>query len=307
MKQSPELPARQLPDKPLCSAVSGEARADSGNAAELEETPRAVPVRDLIASLALPRDNLSASLLSLAKFFSLPLDAKLILQLRQQTLSQNPANTARERSPEDPPLPEPLRFAALAAAAAAGKRAVLSPDALARYAAALALPGRDNPEDEGEAETEQEELPGKAPGFSKPRERSDFAERIEARLPLLGVLNRIPGRDGRRWISLPFSFKQDGVLCKVSLRILAADSNGIPWKAERIALDIKTEGRRWSFMLENAGKEGFARVVFGALPPLAPRSERDLRKLLGGFAEKLVVRDLSQGALSEEEAGQWGM
>jgi hypothetical protein len=260
----------------------------------------------LVLSLALPRDSLSASLLSLAKFFSLPLDQKLILQLRQQALSQAPTNKPPEHSPEDPPLPEPLRFAALAAAAAAGKRVVLSPEALARYATALAVPGQDAPEDEEEAGTERKDTPGEAPGFSKPRERGDFAERIEGRLPLLGVLNRIPGRDGRRWISLPFSFEQDGVVCGVSLRILVADTNGIPWKAERMALDIRTGQRRWSFMLENAGERGFARAVFGVLPPLGSHSERGLRELLGGFAEKLVPRDLSQGALSEEEAGQWG-
>jgi hypothetical protein len=304
MKLSPELPARQLLDKPLRSVLSGESRANPGDVAG--EASRTVPVQDLVRSLGLPGDGLSASLLSLAKFFSLPLDSKLILQLRQQALSQGPAKTSPEQGPEDSSPAEPLRFAALAAAAAESKRVVLSPEALARYAASLAIPGKDPPEDEDGEEAGTDRNPGEAPGFAEPRERGDFAERIEGRHPLLGVLNRIPGREGRRWISLPFTFEQEGVLCRVSLRILVADSNGLPWKAERVALDIRTAQRRWSFMLENAGEGGFARALYGVLPPLPPRQERSLRELLGGFAERILPRDLSQGALPEEEAGQWG-
>jgi hypothetical protein len=306
MKLRPELFARQLLDKPLRSAVPGEIRE---GAAEAEKSPREPPVRDLVFSLGLPRDGLSAFLLSLAKFFSLPLDTKLILLLRQQALAlaPGPAKTP-EGGSEDPALPEPLRFAALAAAAAASKGVTLRPEALARYAAALAVSGQDILEDEAEPGEDREDPPGEAPRFSEPRKRGDFAERIEGRLPLLGVLNKIPGRDGRRWITLPFSCEQDGVVCRVSLRILVADTNGVPWKAERMALDIKTGQRRWSFMLENAGERSFARAVFGVRPPLKARAERDLRKLLGGLAEKLVPRELSGGAFPEEAAGaeRWG-
>jgi hypothetical protein len=168
------------------------------------------------------------------------------------------------------------------------------------------------PGDEPEGGRDQATKEGDGPGFSPPRkgEAVFFAEGIEERLPLLGVLNRIPGRDGRRWIALPFSFRSGGVDCKVSLRILLADTNGIPWRAERLALDVGTNRRRWSFMLENApAGEGrlFARAVFGARPPLSARAERGLRELLGGIAEKLILRDSSGGAFPGEEGGedQW--
>jgi hypothetical protein len=48
--------------------------------------------------------------------------------------------------------------------------------------------------------------------------------------------------------------------------------------------------------------------VFGAQPPLKPRAERELRELLGSVAERLVLKDISNGAFFEEEAGaeQWG-
>jgi hypothetical protein len=262
--------------------------------------------------LGLPGDGLSASLLSLAKFFSLPLDAKLLLMLRQQALSlaPRPAKTPREDGAERAPLAGQLRSAALAAAAAAGKGVVLSPEALGRYAAVLVANGRDGeaPEDEPDAGAGREGQPGEdgAPCFPAPRGGggSVFAERIEGRLPLLGLLNRIPGRDGRRWITLPFAFESGGVDCKVSLRIVLADTNSIPWKAERMALDIRTGQRRWSFMLENAGSaQAFSRAVFGVQPPLQARMERSLRELLGSIAEKVVLRDISGGAFPEEEAG----
>ena len=93
---------------------------------------------------------------------------------------------------------------------------------------------------------------------------------------------------------------------QVSLRILLADTNGIPWKAERMALDVKTGRRRWSFMLENA-PDGDAQLCAGAAfsvqPPLKPGAERSLRALLGSIAAKVVLRDGSGGAFPEEKAG----
>jgi hypothetical protein len=188
----------------------------------------------------------------------------------------------------------------------------LSPEALGSYAAALAAgePDGEAPEGGDETGASQDESPGDDArhSFSEPRrdDKGLFAERIEGRLPLLGVLNRIPGKDGRRWISLPFSFRSEGVDFKVSLRIVLADTNGMPWKAERMALEVKTDRRRWSFMLENAPEKAgrlCAGAVFGAQPPLKPEAERGLRKLLGSIAGKVVIRDSSDGPFPEEEAG----
>jgi hypothetical protein len=322
MKLNPELPTRLILDNARRASGSGAAHADRPEGAKAGTPGQAAPAlfRDLALNLGLPRDALSASLISLAKFFSLPLDIKLLLQLRQQALSlaKTPQGRGREGGPETPdqPLAGPLRAAVFAAAAAAGKGVILSPEALGSYAAALAADGRDGetPEDEAEGGRDGAETPedGGA-AFSAPRGGSAgrlFAEGIEGRFPLLGVLNRIPGRDGRRWISLPFSFESGGVDVKVSLRIVLADTNGIPWNAERMALDIKTGQRRWSFLLENApGGDGqlCARAVFGVQPPLKPKAERSLRELLGSIAGRVVLRDASDGAFPEEEAGaeQW--
>jgi hypothetical protein len=191
---------------------------------------------------------------------------------------------------------------------------ILSPEALGSYAAALAAGEPDGEAPEHGDGGNQGEPPGEDARhpFSEPHgdDKGLFAERIEGRLPLLGVLNRIPGRDGRRWISLPFSFQSGGVDYKVSLRIALTDTNGIPWKAERMALEVKTGQRRWSFMLENAPAEAgrrCARAVCGVWPPLKPGAARGLRKLLGSVAGKVVLRDSPDGAFPEEEAGaeQW--
>jgi hypothetical protein len=305
--------------------------------------------------LGLPRDALSSTLLSLTKFFSLPLDAQLIRQLRQQALSlaprsqDPPGDGSPESGPAKPDLPlsVTLRSAAFASAAAAGKGVTLSPEALGSYAAAIAAVSRDGEDGDDEAGADggpgggnkpwaespdeadggvggnnkfRTEMSNEADGgvpFAAPRggpgvpdQRAQggrsLVERIEGRIPLLGVLNRIPGRDGRRWISLPFSFESGGIGFDVSLRIVLADTNSIPWKAERMALDVKTAQRSWSFMLENPGNgegQAFSRAMFGVRPPLKPRSEKALRKLLGGIAGKVVLRDLSNGAFPEEEAG----
>jgi hypothetical protein len=331
MKLNPEFPEKHILNHARRSSgneVANTIRPDPAKAGPLRQTALSPALfKDLALSLGLPRDALSAALISLAKFFSLPLDAKLIRNLRRQALSpplpEPPPNSVRESGPAkpEPPLAGPIRSAALAAAAAAGKGVALSPEALAGYAAALAAGLRDEAEDEPETEAGANRNGGEPPdsperGFpDRPKDgplddSNGFAERIEGRLPLLGVLNKIPGKDGRRWIALPFSFESGGVDYSVSLRIVLADTNSVPWKPERMALDVKTSRRRWSFMLENpADRDGhaFARAIFGARPPLTPAAERGLRKLLGSLAGKAVLRDISGGAFPEEEwgAGQW--
>jgi hypothetical protein len=287
--------------------------------------------RALALSLGLPRDALTAALLSLAKFFSLPLDAKFLQQLRRQALSL-PApdppspNNVRESSQARPALSPAgtIRSAAFAAAAASGKGLVLTPEALGSYAAAIAAGSRDEAEEEPGTEDGADRDGGRPPedraesgipGRSKDGrppfgDNRALVEAIEGRLPLLGVLNKLPGKDGRRWIALPFSFRSGGVDYSVSLRIVLADTNSIPWKAERMALDVKTLRRRWSFMLENPAKqEGrfFGRALFGAQPALNPKAEKGLRKLLGSIAGKVALRDISGGTFPEEEwgTGQW--
>jgi hypothetical protein len=288
--------------------------------------------KTLALSLGITQDRLSSSLLSFIKFFSLPLDPKLIQQLRQQVLSQglhpqgNDPKSSADKPSLRPAAPDRVEALAAAATAAAGKGLALSPEALARYAAAIAGDEGDAGNETGDGaeqgsggqtEAGQEGSAGQRGGQSgggehagdgpSPEELRERASRIEGRLPLLGILNKTPGRDGRRWISLPFSFSSGGVDCRVSLRILLADTTAIPWKAECLALDIRTgpqTARRWSFMLEqgNSAPEGlaFARATVGIDPRLGAETEGNLRELLATVAKEIILRDMPEYSFPEE-------
>jgi hypothetical protein len=275
-------------------AASGEAVQDRGQVPQSQFAA----FKDLARSLGLPQDTLSSSLLSFIPFFSLPLDTKLIQRLRQEVLSLKIPEKAN---------PDRIRSGALAAAAAAGKGLTLSTEALEKYSAAIAGEEGDGGDwDGGEAGHDG----GSAGGHSgtdqdgSEEQLRDMVEKIEGRSPLLNILNKIPGKDGRRWINLPFSFSSGGVDYRVSLRILLSDANDIPWKAECLALDIATESRRWSFTLENAGKGGgtpqeipvFARAVVRVHPPPKQPAalERSLRELLGTAAEEIILKDMAE-------------
>jgi hypothetical protein len=257
----------------------------------------AVPdLKELALSLALPQDKLSSALLPLIKFFSLPLDTKLIHRLRQETLSLKPGSE------------EALRSGAFAAVAAAGKGLILSTEALAKYAAAIAGDEGNSGDPGGTWDATDQESGAETGANGNPQggareDRGDnndaglgrrLVEGIEGRNPLLGILNKLPGKDGRRWIVLPFAFNSGGVDFKVSLRILLADTNTIPWKTECLALDITTAYHRWSFTLEDAQEASpgvFGRALVGVYPsPERPSVlEGLLQELLGTMAKEITL------------------
>jgi hypothetical protein len=315
----PDFPAKAVPLPHLPAGLSPR-EALLQAAKHPVEHPAALPVvlKDLALSLGLPQDKLSFSLLSFIRFFSLPLDPKLIRHLRQEVLSLKIPPKDPKAGPEKAKLPfmdsmsgDRIRPAVLAAAAAAGKGLTLSTGALEKYAAAIA--GEEGNDDDaggggdgGGAGRHGAEYAGEK-GHSEdgpdPERLRDMVEKIEGQSPLLGILNKIPGKDGRRWINLPFSFSSGGVDYSVSLRLLLADTNAIPWKAECLALDIAQGGReyrRWSFTLENAGKGGGTLIVRIYPPPAKPAVlEGALRGLLGTVAEEVILKDMAEGAFFE--------
>ncbi|MDR1306755.1 MAG: hypothetical protein LBK74_04185 [Treponema sp.] len=264
------------------------------------------PLSNLLHSLKLPQDNLSRSIVSFARFFSLPLNGKLLGFLRKEVLGQR----FREA-------------AALGTAAAAGKGLEIRGKALGEYAAAIegspdarhgeplfaepaaelaekrpeppfqkvsgngekgggsggggtdtssggpsggsnsghAPDGQDNPENKaGEADQHK-------PG-NKPPDPEALRRRVTAVLeekPFLDLINRIPGKNGRRWTVLPFSFTRGGVEFSVTLRVLLkvnslASTIAEPAGFERLAADIKlspgpaNRERQWRIVLERSEK-----------------------------------------------------
>jgi hypothetical protein len=243
----------------------------------------------LAASLGIPGDSLQAAILSFSRYFSLPLEPGLLLKLRREVLS----------------LKTPREAGALGAAAAADKGVELSPRGLEDYAAAiegfLRDPGGDSRGSTGEKDERRNraspegEYPGKGVPEPELPEGGDLRERAlrgEEDLPLLGLLNRLPGRDGRRWIVFPFTWSSGGVAFRISLRLLFNTDGYDDHRVLRLALDIRNERRRWSFTLDKPGEaEAETRVSLSpSLPEAAAETLRaELQDLLGPLGGSLEI------------------
>jgi hypothetical protein len=184
-------------------------------------------------------------------------------------------------------LGQPLREAsALGAAAAADKGLELPAGVLKEYAAAIEgdreafslwqFPGEKDPEnsDGGTGNNPEPEKRDTYPDHSEPERRgsegsgggyrkdgqgfgAEKSEEIQYHVkkllekkPLLDFINRIPGKNGRQWVVLPFSFSKGGVEFTVSLRLLLGQQS-----SERLCADIKVsrpkeKQRRWLISLE---------------------------------------------------------
>lgn len=233
-------------------------------------------------------DSLSASILSFARFFSLPLKPELMSEIRRQVLA---SETVQERAagPEAAESAVKDRQAlSLAAAAAEGKGVELSPQGLRTYAAALdpdweSRQGSDgrNRHRKRRGEREKENKTTKI-GFITASELKEMALESGEKDPLLAILNRLPGKNGRRWIALPFSFSDGGREFRVVLRILLDRDRPAETLTGRMALDIAETGdtqRSWLFAVESKGGK-LSRLAVFVRPAFAS-------KVLASFALKL--------------------
>jgi hypothetical protein len=274
---TPERPVKNSPAKPVSQAtVSSPAAQTATPAAKPFATPSAKPpsaplsVAALVAGAGLPSDKLSASVVAFARFFSLPLKPELLAAIRRQGVAPQPhlAKTATPPAPAAQALTEPnaAREAfSLAAAAAESKGVKLNAAGLEAYAAAVdpdlrerdrgkgGRERRDENPDDAEKEKADSKVPPSASGL-----RETVLESAE-KTDLLAVLNRLPGKDGRRWIVLPFTYTSGGRELSVSMRVLLEGDTPGTIRACRMVLDIagqegengETEGRR-VFVAESA-------------------------------------------------------
>jgi hypothetical protein len=223
-------------------------------------------VSSLISSVGLPADKLSASIISFARFFSLPLKPELLKHIRQQafTTTPNAASSVpapEENAPEAGTILKNREALSLAASAAEGKGVELQPKSLETYAQALDpesrqdgkqgdrrgrrnAPERDKNDDGNDSEASLQKT-GVMSAGSLEKTALEGAEKD----PLLAILNRLPGKDGKRWIVLPFDFSDNGREFKVSLRILL-ETGKTASRADCMALDIAIRSA-----VENGGTE----------------------------------------------------
>jgi hypothetical protein len=232
----------------------------------------------LLSQLKLPIDGLSVSLVSFAKFFSLPLNPALLAKIRRQTVSglSNPGGPSGGNT--DPAIREARSLACIAAL---DKGVELNAESLDRYAGIIS--GRDlfpapagadegsggenqentgpdsgggdflaNPETGQDSGGEGEGGPEDGENRSgSPENLRNLARKAEAREPLLELLNRMPGKDGKRWLVIPVPIEDAGVRLHVTLRLLlsprAGTSAGTPGDVEQMSLEINGDRRRWFF------------------------------------------------------------
>jgi len=286
--------------KPAASAVSKATQIASPRPAVPQAAaPQAAArsVASLISAAGLPADKLSASIVSFARFFSLPLKPELLKNIRQQAFEIAPNSAAPEQysAAEDSEPKSSVVFKnrealSLAAAAAEGKGAELQPKGLETYAQAVDPDWRQR-HDGGQGDqrgrrkkedNEKGEEPlQKTTALNAAELKKTALEEMEKN-PLLAILNRLPERDGKRWVVLPFDFSDSGREFKVSLRILL-ETGKTADRADCMALDVA---------IRNAEKRGTEKRQLFVFEP-ANRLSVYLQPEILEKEQDALVRELS--------------
>jgi hypothetical protein len=282
----------------------------------------------LVTALGLPAGRLSTAVVAAARFFSLPLEPGLLAKIRRQALQPGqlpqpglatqggPAAAAGGVNETTGASFENRDAPVLAAAAAADKGVELTPAGLADYTAAIdPEAGRnagghggqngkkqDNNRKNTEKKAEEDHfLRSEAIDPLYLREKIiEFAEQS----PLLGLMNRLPGKNGRQWIVLPFSFSENGARYHLSLKIMLNDAalgsqNGhmAGHMAGQMALEIVKSGadggkrtddaeQRWLFVLDSGRRPQDSQLTLRLWPP---RPQRALQSLAGRLSQALNI------------------
>jgi hypothetical protein len=262
-------------------------------------------VTSLINSLGLPSDKLSASIISFARFFSLPLKAEQLAAIRRQAFTQaeTPQIDVKQTTAKNSSaslLADKNRITlSLAAAAAESKGVELQPKALVSFAEAVdpELQRRHDGQKREQRSKNQEQKEKSSlskTGVVNSSSLEKIALEEAEKNPLLYLLNRLPGKNGQRWIVLPFDFSQDEKDFRVSMRILL-ETKQVPDHAVLMALDIAetTDENQWLFIFEATNNQIVRLSVFinPDLPPKVHSSiKRELSLLLEIPAQRVSVR-----------------
>jgi hypothetical protein len=287
-------------------------------------------LKQLIYSLKLPQDRLSAALVSFARNVSLPLEPALLSRLRKGALTLQ----ARRRVS--------VESAALAATAAAGKGVTLSDEALEQYARALDPDYAADERDSGSSGQEEGQPSGggsfrDGDAGSGSRERRDTADGDDsareilgealARVrgegeagapeeePLLGLLNRLPCPEGNFWVVYPFKINLKNLEIRVSMWILLLYKDSAKNSTERtlsggfsgnsireITINAVGKMRRWVFSVTNPGGPEAKTRVSVSPPygePVRKKMEREIREALGDFGGELTLKGNEVSLISE--------
>jgi hypothetical protein len=275
----------------------------------------------LISAAGLPSDKLSASIISFARFFSLPLKPELLKHIRQQVFTNTPnaeppntTATAKNNAPEAGTVFKNREAFSLAVIAAEGKGVELQPKGLETYAQAIdpELRRKQDGGQHGQRKKNDDDNDSEEAFFQKiaaisagSLEKMAF-EGMEKN-PLLEILNRLPEKDGKRWIVFPFDFSDNDRDFKVSLRILL-ETDKTENRACCMALDIVIRSisesgkvaKQWLFVLEPAN-----RLSVYLHPEITPIRQvalvRDLSALLEIAPDRIYIKTKKESFPFEKE------
>jgi hypothetical protein len=281
-KTTANVPASKSAPEPSTKNVSSKtppAQTAKTSAPSLPPVPRSVS--SLISSAGLPADKLSASIISFARFFSLPIKPETMAAIRRQALAQSSATAQSDAAKSATTQSDLARSTAagtvsdtgvgvkgreafsLAAAAAESKGVELNPKGIEMFAEAIdpdqrGERGQDQRGRRNRNRDEREEGASLKTGSLSASGVEEIALETAGNDPLLCVLNRMPGKNGQRWVVLPFNFSENGRDFRVSMRILL-EAERAANRAVCMALDIGEYGesgaeKRRLFVLEPAGR-----------------------------------------------------
>jgi hypothetical protein len=224
------------------------------------------------------------------------------MSIRRQAFTETPQTDAKQAAIKNPAASltlEKNRAAfSLAAAAAESKGVELQPKALVSFAEAVdpELQKRQDGQKRDQRNKNQEQKDENAKtGAVNSSSLEKLALESAEKNPLLYLLNRMPGKNGQRWIVLPFDFSQDGKDFRVSMRILL-ETKQVSDRAVLMALDVAETtdaDNRWLFALEAANNQ-IARLSVFINPNLSPKVhssiKRELSLLLEIPAQRVSVK-----------------
>ena len=214
----------------------------------------AAPIPRSAVSLAiaagLPADKLSASIVSFARFFSLPLKPQLLAEIRRQTLMPQAPQQAASQSASQA-APQSAQSLSLSAAAAESKGVELQPKALLQYAQAIDPESEQKQNEEQHRKHQNKDQDEQITSDSLKKMALEYTEKN----PLLEILNTLPGKNGQRWIVIPLDFSKDNRDFKVFMRVLLNDCQ-ITNRAVCMALDVLDDKKqRFVFVMDSANEK----------------------------------------------------
>jgi len=303
LRKADTLNARNESDR---SGVVKSQAANTSKLSNIIATNTQRSAASLATALGLPPDKLSSVIISFARFFSLPLKPQLLADLRRNAFMPNatkvatanpssaanaptekslPANANAAKDLNDAFSAEKTRQAfSFSAAAVESKGVELSPKGLESYAQAVdpdlrRQDGNNQRRRQNREQDEQEEKIIKTESVKKQKQgdsstnqflTADSIKKMSLEYaqqnPVLEILNRLPCKNGQRWIVLPFNFDEGEKNYNVSMRVLLDDEKSLN-RAVCMALDIlesaeSTPDKRWLFIMDSVNDKPMCISVY---------------------------------------------